>query len=99
MKVLLCFAVCLVLCLVRVTGLRCIPQEGCTPSAMSGLDCSFGFVTGPCHDCECAKGLDEVCGGPWDFRGKCAKGLACDKDPEDFNADGVCRPRKKKEVR
>eukprot|EP00058_Branchiostoma_floridae_P022677 XP_002608167.1 hypothetical protein BRAFLDRAFT_90418 [Branchiostoma floridae] len=32
----------------------------------------------------------ETCGGPWSISGTCSSGLTCDKDPNDFNADGVC---------
>ncbi|ROT74193.1 crustacean hematopoietic factor-like protein [Penaeus vannamei] len=94
MKRFLCLSLCLALCLVCVTGLRCIQDEGCTEAAIAGLDCEYGHLPGICNRCECAKGPGEVCGGPWGSSGFCAEGLVCDKDPEDFNAEGECRPGK-----
>ncbi|XP_069987785.1 single insulin-like growth factor-binding domain protein-2 [Penaeus vannamei] len=92
MNQLLCLFLCLALCLVCVTGLRCLPSEGCTSRVTAGMDCKFGFLLGPCRKCECAKGPGEGCGGPWRLWGTCAEGLVCEKDPKDRKSK--CRPRK-----
>ncbi|XP_047496907.1 venom protein 302-like [Penaeus chinensis] len=99
MKLLLCLSLCLALCFVGVTGLRCIQDVGCTPEEQAGLNCRFGYLPDRCNRCRCAKGLGEVCGGPWESSGMCATGLVCNKDPEDFNADGTCRAIKSVEIR
>ncbi|XP_069987605.1 single insulin-like growth factor-binding domain protein-2 isoform X2 [Penaeus vannamei] len=97
MKQFLCLSLCLALYLVGVTGLRCIPGEGCTAEVTAGLDCEFGFVADRCNRCECAKGLGEVCGGTWDFSGICAKGLECDRDGK--FSEGVCVKKRRKNVK
>ena len=51
-----------------------------------------GLVKGVCHCCYvCAKVEGEICGGPWNFVGKCDKGLTCVKfQPMNFNSRGIC---------
>lgn len=37
-----------------------------------------GLVKDPCRCCDvCAKVMGELCGGPWNYLGKCDKGLKC----------------------
>lgn len=37
-----------------------------------------GLVKDPCRYCDvCTKVMGELCGGPWNYLGKCDKGLKC----------------------
>ncbi|XP_078588091.1 uncharacterized protein LOC144869079 [Branchiostoma floridae x Branchiostoma japonicum] len=73
----------------RVAALSCLP---CDPSSCPPPpSCPADVVKDVCGCCDaCAKVAGETCGGPWSISGTCSSGLTCDKDPNDFNADGVC---------
>ncbi|XP_078669846.1 zonadhesin-like [Branchiostoma floridae x Branchiostoma belcheri] len=75
-----------------VTCLSCLPcdEDRCSePPA-----CQGDVVKDPCGCCDvCAKVDGERCGGPWKISGECSSGLYCDKDENDFNAVGVCKPK------
>ena len=62
--------------------------------------CSSGKLTyDPCGCCEiCAKGEDEICGGPSGTSGHCAKGLNCLKECKKvdlFQCEGRCIDKNK----
>ncbi|CAH1257330.1 CRIM1 [Branchiostoma lanceolatum] len=72
-----------------VAALSCLPcdRSKCPPPP----SCPADVITDVCGCCAaCAKVEGERCGGPWWTSGKCSSGLVCNKDPKDFNADGVC---------
>merc|ERR1712126_182746 len=85
--------------LVSVPALRCRPP---CPKGQPGPFCyvcptldpedcvSKELVIGPCGCEECAKAMDETCGGPWDIYGKCAKDLVCATQGE-YELEGFCR--------
>ncbi|XP_027209558.1 venom protein 302 [Penaeus vannamei] len=90
MKTLL-YCASLLVCAVSVWSLTCGSWgTGCTEKVAARLKCLHGVATLPCNRCECAKGLNMPCGGPWNITGKCGLGLVCDKDWADFNSDGIC---------
>ncbi|XP_042874786.1 venom protein 302-like [Penaeus japonicus] len=91
MKILLCSCVSLLVCAVSVWGLSCGSWgTGCNEKVAARLKCLHGVAILPCNRCECAKGLNMPCGGPWNITGKCGLGLVCNKDWADFNSDGIC---------
>lgn len=51
----------------------------CHPRRASKLRCKGGKTTGVCNCCPvCAKVEGEVCGGEWEYLGKCDQGLHCE---------------------
>ncbi|XP_078669847.1 cysteine-rich motor neuron 1 protein-like isoform X1 [Branchiostoma floridae x Branchiostoma belcheri] len=72
-----------------VAALSCLPcdRSQCPPPP----SCPADVVKDVCGCCAaCAKVEGERCGGPWRITGTCSSGLTCNKDPNDFNTDGVC---------
>nr|XP_053647391.1 single insulin-like growth factor-binding domain protein-2 [Cherax quadricarinatus] len=54
----------------------------------STLNCTYGTVKDACNCCDvCGQGPGEVCGGPWDIKGRCGVGLKCQKKK---NNEGIC---------
>jgi len=56
--------------------------------------CAPGFEGTDLNGCcpKCLQGENERCGGPFGAYGTCGGTLACRKDFNDFNAEGVCAP-------
>ncbi|XP_047489829.1 neuroparsin-A-like [Penaeus chinensis] len=92
MKALLCLCVCFSLCAVSVTGLSCVRDLTCTKLQAVFMFCKYGVISGPCRDCQCAKGPGEECGGLFNLSGICVKGLYCKKDWQIFGV-GKCIAR------
>ncbi|XP_042874790.1 venom protein 302-like [Penaeus japonicus] len=89
---------CLVCCVLSAEGLSCFPGgKKCTPERTAELNCTHGVTLGPCLDCECAKGLLEDCGGPWDISGTCAENLTCKRNEDHIQANGKCVEKDEKE--
>jgi len=81
----------------RVEALSCVSCHEQTCKPVEELGCKGGVVSGICGCCRtCAKVKDESCGGPWNMRGICDRGLTCYKTPGQFQfqALGVCRSSK-----
>ncbi|XP_076038312.1 single insulin-like growth factor-binding domain protein-1 isoform X2 [Oratosquilla oratoria] len=75
----------------RTQGLRCIKCSDRVCDPLKSVNCKWGTQKDVCNCCTvCAKGLGEVCGGPWFHRGRCGRGLRCLRDDTDFNSEGVC---------
>nr|API81350.1 venom toxin [Hemiscorpius lepturus] len=78
---------------IRAIALTCLPCD--SSKCPLPVNCPVGTVKDVCDCClECAKGLNEVCGGPWEMFGKCAPGLTCLKptaSPDWFNEGGRCQ--------
>lgn len=50
-----------------------------------------GLVIDPCRCCDvCAKVMGELCGGPWNYLGKCDKGLKCLPQTRGMFSSGKC---------
>nr|XP_027209168.1 venom protein 302-like [Penaeus vannamei] len=101
MKRFLCLVVGFALCVCRVTSLTC-PEEGpghCSQVDLSKMKCSVGVDVDYCGYCVCAKGLGEICAGPWNIYGTCGRGLRCNNDARDFNGSGKCVPLPKQAQR
>ncbi|XP_076031862.1 venom protein 302-like [Oratosquilla oratoria] len=72
----------------RSQGLDCIPCSDTVCDPPKPVNCKWGTQKDVCGCClVCAKGLGEVCGGPWFSSGRCARGLRCLRD---FKSEGVC---------
>ncbi|XP_076032009.1 uncharacterized protein LOC143019916 [Oratosquilla oratoria] len=71
------------------SGLYSVFGHGMQPP--KPVNCKWGTQKDVCGCClVCAKGLGEVCGGPWFSSGRCGRGLRCLRDETDFNSEGVC---------
>ncbi|XP_076038475.1 venom protein 302-like [Oratosquilla oratoria] len=76
----------------RSQGLRCIKCSDTVCDHLNPATCLWGPKKDVCGCClVCAKGLGEVCGGPWFSSGRCGRGLRCLRDETDFNSEGVCQ--------
>jgi len=55
-------------------------------------NCKGGLTMGVCRCCEiCAQTEGEICGGFWNFYGKCDQGLKCEVTRKKFHGlPGVC---------
>ena len=77
--------------------LQCPPCDRvfCSSKRSQNLKCRGGFTVGVCNCCTvCAKVEDERCGGPWDYLGKCDRGLYCEADKNVLHAtEGRCRKK------
>ncbi|CAK9300805.1 unnamed protein product [Gordionus sp. m RMFG-2023] len=78
---------------IKVDALSCRPCKTLfTKCVDPPSNCTGGLVKDVCDCCKiCAKVKGEVCGGIYNYLGKCDKGLMCDlKDPKDANSMGTC---------
>lgn len=81
------------------TGLSCpykCKRRWCERHVESELHCAGNLVKDACGCCyECAKQINESCGGPWHIHGECDVGLECNYTSLN-NSDtqpGVCRKK------
>ncbi|XP_066276577.1 cysteine-rich motor neuron 1 protein-like isoform X2 [Branchiostoma lanceolatum] len=85
-------AILFIVIVTSVAGLSCSPCED--HECSKPPPCKGDIVKDACGCCDvCAKVEGERCGGPWKISGVCSSGLFCDKDQDDFNAVGVCKPK------
>lgn len=77
------------------TGLECSScrRKWCERQIEEGLSCAGNLVRDACACCyECAKQLNETCGGYLDANGKCDVGLTCYRTPPGIPgiSSGIC---------
>lgn len=60
---------------------------------VNATDCPGGTVLDVCHCCmQCARGLNQTCGGTFGILGKCDRNLHCFiRYPDSLNQDGICK--------
>jgi hypothetical protein len=76
----------------KAVDMQCPPCEQihCTPRRPNRLKCRGGVALGICNCCPvCAKVEGEMCGGAWDYLGKCDRGLVCHVTKDDKSASTV----------
>ncbi len=76
----------------KAVDMQCPPceQVHCTPRRANRLKCRGGVTLGICNCCPvCAKVEGEMCGGAWDYLGKCDRGLVCHVTKDDKSASST----------